>query len=503
MSKSNLISLTSFSRDIILNTGDNMKIRTLDDVMTPVKPSTKDEWENIRKELKNNILFASSVELLKNDAPLEARIFPAAVCDGVVIEKVIFQALPGFYVTGNLYRPEDTTKKYPCVLNPHGHWDKGRLDMNPLAMIPTRCMNFAKRGIVAFIYDMTGYNDSKQLEHDHFHEEYESYNYGAFSVQLLSSIKAVDFVSELPYVDADRIGCTGCSGGGTQTYFLTAVDDRIKAAAPINMASCYMQGGCRCENTAFLRTEYNNTDYTMLTSPRPLFMAGCDGDWTAHSEEVEFPAIKNIYKLYGKEENFETFYRSAPHCYEKPTRERAYKFFCRVFGIEDKFDGEIDFDIDLSCLTFEEVPYGENAVKDENELFDTVKEIIKTNLRKLGADEKRELINRVFALDKEFALDIPYTIREKNGTTTITFGGCPVYERPFVKYYHTYNYADDTKRVNALMRLIKDYPEAVFTASGRTAALINIAEKYSRNITKELTDIDEKEIHIPGYELIK
>lgn len=479
-----------------------MRIRTLDDFMPPVSPESLEEWETLRKELIKEIEFSSSVKLLKTDAPLNAKVDFSQEVDGVVIEKVVFESLPGFFVTGNLYRPAQITGKIPAVLNPHGHWDNGRLETVDRAMIPTRCFNFAKRGMAAFIYDMIGYCDSTQLPHEGFEDEYEKYNFGRFSLQLNNSIKAVDFVSSLPYVDSERIGCTGCSGGGTQTYFLTAVDTRIKAAAPVNMASSSMQGGCICENTAFLRTRHCNTDFTMLTAPRPLFLPSCDGDWTYRAREVEFPAIKKVYELYGEKDRFEPFYRTAPHCYEKCTRELAYSFFCRAFGLSDPYDGELYADIDLEKLLWGSLPQIENAVKDEKDLFERVKKIISSNLGKLTDEEREELKNRVFVLDSEFPLDISYTVSEDHGKTAIEFDDCPPdVSRRGAKYYHTYNYADDTKRVNALVSLMKEYPEAQFKSSGKTAALCRIAAKLTADVNLTAENADFSDVFIPGYAL--
>lgn len=477
-----------------------MKIRTLDDAMIPLAPESLGEWEEMRKELTAELKFSSSIDLLKHDAPLNAEISPAGEYDGFVIEKVVIQTLPGFYLAGNLYRPKDTTKKYPAVLQPHGHWDNGRLETVDRAMIPTRCANFALRGMVAFIYDMIGYNDTDQINHWGFDPEYEKYNYSRFSLQLNNSVKAIDFVSSLPYVDAERIGCTGCSGGGTQTYFITALDERVKAAAPINMSSAYMQGGCRCENTAFLRTEHCNVDYTMMAAPRPLFMAACDGDWTLHSEEVEFPAIRKVYSFYGAENNFETFYRTAPHCYEQVTRERAYKFFCRAFGIDDPFDGEIAVDIDLSKLTFGGMPEHEGMIHSAKELFGRVKELIRTNLAKADEETKKDILRRVFVLDKEFDLDIPYTVTADGDK--VRLGDCPAaYDHCGARYYHTYNYADDTKRVNALVHLMRQYPDSEFVAEGKSAILCGFASEIAGHPKTDFDFEDGATVSIPGLAL--
>ncbi len=483
-----------------------MRIRNLNDMMTPVAPKTLEEWEGIKSELLNNLKFATSIELLKHDAPLDAHIYPAKEYDGFVIETVVVQTLPGFYLAGNIYRPKDISKKYPAVLQPHGHWTKGRIDMQERGMLPTRYANFALRGIVAFVYDMIGYNDTNQIPHNGYNHEYEKYNYGRFSLQFNNSIKALDFVESLPYVDKVRIGCTGCSGGGTQTYFLTAYDKRIMASAPINMSSVKMQGGCICENITFLRTDYCNVDYTMMAAPRYLFMAASDGDWTVHSQEIEFPAMKKIYALYHAEDRFVPYYRSAPHCYEKCTREQVYKFFCKAFGITDPYDGEVDIEVDILSLTIGGIPDYIGKIKDEAELFEVAKGIIKSNLAKLSDEEKAKIARRVYALDRDYCLDISYIVTEidaQNGKTTIKLGECPKNTEDMgIEYYHTYNIADDAKRVSGLVNLMNAYPNAYFSASGKTAALVEIAAKYANPVNLQLDAVDASGVFIPGCALV-
>lgn len=486
-----------------------MKLRTLDDNMTPLAPKTLQEWEGEKTKLLANLRFASSIDLLKHDAPLNAKVFGAIEFENFVVEKVIFQSLPGFYVTGNLYRPKDTTKKYPAILNPHGHWTHGRMETKDLARIPQRCANLAMRGMVAFIYDMIGYNDSTQISHNGELPEYEQWNIGRFTLQLNNSMKAVDFVSSLPYVDAERIGCTGCSGGGTQTYFLTAIDPRIKVAAPINMASTLMQGGCICENTPFLRTVYNNIDYTMTIAPRPLFLSASDGDWTVHAQENEFPAVEKVYALYNAGENFSHFYQSAPHCYNLPIRERVYAFFCRHFGLENPYAHEIDFEIDTEALrigNIAEYLEGEPFCKDEQELWKVLCPILEQNLANQSAEWKADATKRVFDLENDYPLDIPYYVRGdkyKGDKPNFVFGTCPTdADTCGVKHYYTYNLAEDTKRVNALVKLMQKNAEATFTASGKSAVLCRLANSIAKCGTMALTE-EEGTLRIPGLALLK
>ncbi|MBR5985665.1 MAG: acetylxylan esterase [Clostridia bacterium] len=484
-----------------------MKLHSLDEIKTPVSPASLGEWEELKRDLIANLRFASAIDLLKHDAPLQPKVFGAVEFPDFIVEKVIFQSLPGFYVAGNLYRPKDISRKYPAVLNPHGHWENGRVELSPLGRLPQRCANFAMRGMVAFIYDMVGWNDSSQIDHNGYLPEFEDWNFSHFALQLNNSVKALDFVSSLPYVDASRIGCTGCSGGGTQTWFLSMLDERVKAAAPINMVSAYMQGGCGCENAPFLRTKYCSVDYAMCIAPRPLFMAASDGDWTVHSREVEFPAVRRVYELYGAADRFETFYRSAPHSYDKPTREHAYDFFCRAFGLDNPYGEEIDMDIDPQDLLIGDIrPHVETNgfIQGEDALFSLVKRIMRNNLAKLDKDACAEIMDRVFPELPADELDIQYLMEDPHDIPELRLGECPAaYDTMRIKHFHAYNPGWDTRRISALRTLIKAYPDRMCVAKGKSAYLAGIAAKLAGSDAVRLSEPDAGDLDVPGIELAR
>ena len=167
-------------------------------------------------------------------SPLKARIFGKVSKGDYSIEKVFFESYPGFYVTGNLYRPVGKEGPFPGILTPHGHWAYGRLENQSLSSVPGRSINLARQGHVVFAYDMLGYNDSRQVK-DHrrpLDRSFSLWGIGWLGIQLWNSIRSVDFLQSLPDVDPDRMGCTGASGGGTQTFLLTAVDDRSQGRRP-------------------------------------------------------------------------------------------------------------------------------------------------------------------------------------------------------------------------------------------------------------------------------
>ena len=170
-------------------------------------------------------------------------------------------------------------------------------------------------GIVAFNFDMLGYCDSQQISFAVAHrfakqrpEMNAAENWGLFSpqaeahaqsvmgLQTWNSIRALDFLETLPDVDAKRIGCTGASGGGTQTFILGAIDPRLAVACPAVMVTTAMQGGCTCENASLLRIGTGNVEFAALFAPKPLGMTAAN-DWTKEMATKGFPELQKHYAL--------------------------------------------------------------------------------------------------------------------------------------------------------------------------------------------------------------
>jgi dienelactone hydrolase len=136
----------------------------------------------------------------------------------------------------------------------------------------------------------------------------------------------VDYLQSLPEVDGSRIAVTGASGGGSQTIFLTAVDDRIKVSAPVNMVSAEMQGGDPCEEAPNLRLGTSNVEIAASAAPRPMLVVSSTHDWTRHTPVEEYPAIRKIYELYGRAQDVENVHIDAEHNYNRQSREAVYRF---------------------------------------------------------------------------------------------------------------------------------------------------------------------------------
>ncbi len=311
----------------------NTVIRDTDTRFEMPAYASREAWLERAAFLKKQILASAGLLPLPEKTPVHAEVFGKIERNGYSIEKVLLETYPGFYLGGNLYRPRGRQGKFPAVVSPHGHWSYGRLENQQLASIPGRAINLARQGYVVFTYDMVGYNDTTQAPHGFGGPREALWGVGLLGLQLWDSIRAVDFVSSLAEVDPERIAATGASGGGTQTFLLAAVDERVKAAAPVNMISFLMQGGSPCENAPNLRVGAINVEFGAMMAPRPLLMVSATGDWTRNTPKEEFPGIQGIYRLLGVEQNVEQVQIDAPHNYNRQSREAVYRFFgARVLG---------------------------------------------------------------------------------------------------------------------------------------------------------------------------
>lgn len=294
-------------------------------------------WREWAKGIREQVLLSAGLWPMPAKLPQLPVIFGKTEHGDFSVEKVYFQTRPGFYLSGNLYRPLGKGKgPFPAVLNPHGHWKPGRLEDSSQGSVVARCIGQARLGMVSFAYDMTGYNDSLFADGP---EGYKSghrtfgtndtdllWSINLMGMQLWNSICALDFIASLPDVDARRLGCTGASGGGTQTFILGAVDDRLAVLAPTVMVSHSMQGGCLCENMPGLRIQYSSMDIACVPCPKPQIFMAATGDWTKSTMTVEGPAVASIYSLFRAENKFRYQVLNYNHNYNQDTREHVYAF---------------------------------------------------------------------------------------------------------------------------------------------------------------------------------
>ncbi len=293
-------------------------------------------WAERKERVRRHLLVALGLWPMPSPTPANAVIHGKVERDDFTVERVFFESFPGFYVTGSLYRPKNATGKSPGVLCPHGHWANGRFydigadkiqdeikdgaerfEESGRSPLQARCVQLARLGCVVFHYDMIGYADSVQISQEVAHgfrkqrpelntlegwglfsTQAETHAQSVMGMQTYNSIRALDFLLELPDVDPHRVGVTGASGGGTQTFILGAIDPRPQVAFPAVMVSTAMQGGCTCENCSNLRVGTGNVEFAAMFAPRPLGMTAAN-DWTKEMATKGFPELQQHYSLLG------------------------------------------------------------------------------------------------------------------------------------------------------------------------------------------------------------
>ena len=179
--------------------------------------------------------------------PLNPQVYGKLERDGYTIEKVVLETFPGFTLSGNLYRPTEQAGQAARACS--ARTATGRT----AASIP-RSSSAASAGpssaASSSCTTWSATTTASRSRHVFLNDRLRRWGLSLATLQTWNSIRALDWLTTLPDVDPARIGCTGESGGGTQTFLLTALDDRIKVSAPVVMVSDTFQGGCVCENAA-------------------------------------------------------------------------------------------------------------------------------------------------------------------------------------------------------------------------------------------------------------
>ncbi|MCB1094462.1 MAG: acetylxylan esterase [Verrucomicrobiae bacterium] len=359
-------------------------------------------WTERAEKLRQQLLVAVGLWPMPDRTPLNPIVHGLVDRGDYTVERVAIETLPGFYLTGSLYRPKGTHGRVPAVLSPHGHWADGRFYDNGVeatakeietgaerfaeggrSPLQARMVQLARMGCVGFHYDMIGYADNTQLSYELAHrfakqrpEMNTRENWGLFSpraeshlqsimtLQTWNSMRALDFVLSLPDVDGSRIGITGASGGGTQTFIMGALDPRPTVLFPAVMVSTAMQGGCTCENSTLLRIGTGNVEFAALAAPKPYGMTGAN-DWTVDMANKGFPELRKHFAMLGAEDHVHlTALNQFGHNYNSPSRHAMYHWMNQhlQLGIEEPIKER-----DFKRLTTEEMTvWGSSHPKPES-----------------------------------------------------------------------------------------------------------------------------------------
>ncbi|MSU49706.1 MAG: acetylxylan esterase [Opitutus sp.] len=334
-------------------------------------PRNKTEWDGRAAYVRRQILVSQGLWPMPTKQPLNAVIHGRIDLPEYSVEKVYFESAPGFFVTGNLYRPKNTKGKVPGVLFAHGHWKDARLseetepklrqeiatgqerfEQGGRSRFQSMCVQLARMGCVVWQWDMLSDSDAIQFSAEVVHkfakqrpEMNTVTNWGLYSpqaeahlqsilgLQTWNAVRSLDFLLSLPEVDPARTAITGASGGGTQTMLLAAIDPRVKLSFPAVMVSTAMQGGCTCENASLLRVNTGNIEFAGLFAPKPQGMTNAN-DWTKEMATKGFPELKKLYATLGAP-NDVMLHRGEhfPHNYNAVSRSAFYTWLNRHFKL--------------------------------------------------------------------------------------------------------------------------------------------------------------------------
>lgn len=515
-------------------------------------PDNLESWEERSELLKRRVLIANGLFPMPEKTPLNAVVHGKVERPGFTVEKVYFESVPGFHVTGLLFRPANREPgvRYPAVLSPHGHGGrlqdhgaKGILQQIKIGAekfadsgrFPkvARCANLARLGCVTLLFDMIGYADNQQLSNEVGHrlkkrrpqmEGNDSWGFfsptaemrlqSIFGLQTWNAIRAIDFLESLPDVDPDRIGVTGGSGGGTQSIMVCAIDDRPVVAFPNGMVSSSMQGGCTCENASLLRIGTGNVELAALFAPKPQGMTAAD-DWTKEMlvPGKGFPELQKLYSLYGKPENvFCADLTRFRHNYNVVTREAMYEWFNKHLSLGHKTPPK---EQDFAALTPEEHavyddqhPRPEGGEAFEKKLTRWLADESDKQIATMPKEERGKLIEEAWQTivgidDPAPAVKPPLDV---DGVVTIAIDiaprkpeQTPVVSNPreIAAYTHGYNHSFFAQEARKLYSQIKQAKEAGFfvevnAAKGSEAvALAAIAASGYNSVSRLRMDNDK------------
>jgi cephalosporin-C deacetylase-like acetyl esterase len=327
-------------------------------------PATRKEWEERRGKLRQ-AMFAAMGPFPERACPLEPKEVGVLKRHGYRIEKLLFQSRPDVGVTASLYVPEPLSGKAPAVLVVHGHWAGARRD----PVVQARCLGLVKLGFVVLAVDAFGAGERHPTT---ARGPYHGALFGAslwpagqslLGVQVDDNRRAVDYLISRPEVDGARLGVTGASGGGNQTMYAGALDERFGAVVPVCSVGnyqAYLQAACCvCEVLPSALRFTEEGDVLGLVAPRALMVVNATRDsfqFSVGEAEKSLARAKAIFKLYDAEERLRHAVFESPHAYNQAMREAMYGWMTR--WLKNEGDGkpipepkhDIDTPEDLSCL---------------------------------------------------------------------------------------------------------------------------------------------------------
>lgn len=321
----------------------HLAARTLADIHTP------EDWKHRVACLRRQAQEMLGLDPWPQRSDLNAVVTGRIEREDFAVEKVHFQSLPGLYVTGNLYLPKSLSGPAPAVLYVCGHSrvKQGDMSYGNKTHYQYHGIWFARNGYVCLTIDTIQLGEIEGLHHGTYSEGHWWWNsrgYTPAGVECWNGIRALDYLETRPEVDASRLGVTGRSGGGAYSWWIAALDERIKAAVPVagitdltnHVVDGCVEGHCDC---MYLVNTYR-WDYAQLAAlvaPRPLLIANTDSDPIFPLDGVErlHAQVRRIYRLLGADQNLGLFISPGPHQDTQELQVAAGRWFNRFLKGQD------------------------------------------------------------------------------------------------------------------------------------------------------------------------
>ncbi|HKP12027.1 MAG TPA: acetylxylan esterase, partial [Blastocatellia bacterium] len=305
----------------------------------PREVGTPEEW---RQQRPRRLQQFYEMMGLPDFAPARERTPPATTVTGMFerpgyrVENLHFQSIPRLYVAGNLYVPTGAARgPMPAVLYLCGHSESAK------TYYQAHVRRLAQLGFVALVIDTIQMGELPGYHHGAFREgwwQWYSRGYTPAGVELFNAIRAVDFLQSLPYVNGDRIGVTGQSGGGATSWWLAAGDERVRCAAPVCATGTFasqvidrlVDNQCDC---MFPINAYgwDLIDIAALVAPRPCLIASSDRDriFPIASVREFYERLKRVYDMAGAGDSLALVETPGRHSYHERSRTAVFSWFLK------------------------------------------------------------------------------------------------------------------------------------------------------------------------------
>ena len=312
-----------------------------DRCLTGVK--SLEDWQAKRKVYREQLFEMLGLMPLPEKTDLKPVVTGKLEHEQFTVENVHFQSSPGLYVTGNLYIPKGVEKPAPAILYVCGHAlvKKDGVSFGNKTAYQHHAAWFARHGYVCLVIDSLQLGEIEGIHHGTYRYKmwwWNSRGYTPAGVEAWNCIRALDYLQTRKEVDANRFGVTGRSGGGAYSWWISALDDRIKAAVPVagitdlqnHVVDGCVEGHCDC---MYIVNTFG-WDYPLvaaLVAPRPLLISNSDKDTIFPLDGVVrlHEKVRNIYRLYGAEKNFGLNITEGPHKDTQELRINAFVWFNR------------------------------------------------------------------------------------------------------------------------------------------------------------------------------